>query len=121
MASGQTDKCLMMLATPAGMPGAPRINDLDLQTAANSVIESKKLFAKVTNCNPTRRVDVFLRAAHSHSLDLIPRYACGSLAFLWARRRSEIAIPQQREGHGAASLASVAKEILSRHDTYPPS
>ena len=111
----------MVVATPAGMPGEPCINDLDLQTASNSVIEPKKLFAKVTNCNPTR-VDVFLRAAHSHSLDLIPRYARVSLAFSWAiHRRSEIAIPQQREGHGAASLASVAKEIHSRHETYSPS
>jgi hypothetical protein len=30
-----------------------------------------------------------------------------------------IAIPQQREGHGAVSLASVAKGVRLQNDKYP--
>ena len=35
--------------------------------------------------------------------------------------RMTVTIPQQRESHGAVSLASVAKGVRSRHEKYPAS
>jgi hypothetical protein len=105
----------MRVATPAEASQVRCINDLDLQTAPKSVIEPKKLFAKVTNHNPTRRIRAFLRATRSDGLDLIPRYARGPLAFSSAiRHRSTI--PQQRKGHGRESV-TVAKGVL-RNEKY---
>ncbi len=108
---------LQKLATPAETLQVRSINDLNLQTAPKSVIEPKKLFAKVTNHNPTRRIRAFLRATRLDGLDLVPRYARGPLAFSSAIcHRSTI--PQQRKGHGRECRA-VAKGVRLRHETYP--